>query len=646
MYLARLYIKNYRSIKELDLQFDKGKNVLIGRNNSGKSNIIKALDIVLGETSPTWGRSQNITEDDFYSRKKEENGEVKIYPAEEIIICCELLRDEGEQLNYDELYKCYGFYILAQEKYGPARRMPEKDFPSNASVIFEIDEDKVYKTYVNPKLRNQMTFEQEFDDKYHFAYAFHAIKDEEGNISKDMRFLYRENEESDWVLAFRASVRNQLLQSAIIPSFRDPQNQLRLAHYTWYGKLMKYLTAEHEKSEDLQDAFAKVKEIADGIFKHIREDISKSSLDVLFPDTILEFQFTTEKKDLYKSCSIYVDDGFKSPLIEKGSGIQSAVIIGLFSYYTQHVNTVTSALLCIEEPEIYLHPHGRRVIGNRLDDFLGNNKNQVILSTHSVEFIKPTSGSLNLILVRKDKEGTKCAPIHLRQFNKLLIDDNQNELFFADKVIVCEGYDNYLVRYIAQELFPKRLDEQNVSIISVGGKDRISGLVKLILQLGIKCFILADFDYLLRDKSDDRKKYDTEKDKVKAHESIASLGKEFFMQFCILGEGGEEVFGKLQSLRTKLKQKFEKQFYTAKSVEEFANDELCGILESLRKKGVCILSREIEGFCTDSNFLAPKEKLSLDKIYELSERLGLEGKITDIFDCDEIRVFLEAVFDR
>ncbi len=47
MYLSRLYIRNYRSIKELDLRFEKGKNVIIGRNNAGKSNIIKALNIVL-----------------------------------------------------------------------------------------------------------------------------------------------------------------------------------------------------------------------------------------------------------------------------------------------------------------------------------------------------------------------------------------------------------------------------------------------------------------------------------------------------------------------------------------------------------------------------------------------------------------------
>lgn len=72
MYLSRLFIRNYRSIKELDLIFSKGKNIIVGRNNSGKSNIIRAINIVLGENSPTYYRTDNVTQSDFYSREDSE----------------------------------------------------------------------------------------------------------------------------------------------------------------------------------------------------------------------------------------------------------------------------------------------------------------------------------------------------------------------------------------------------------------------------------------------------------------------------------------------------------------------------------------------------------------------------------------------
>ena len=49
MRIARVHIESYRSIKELD--FEPGIYcVVIGENNSGKSNILRALSIALGES--------------------------------------------------------------------------------------------------------------------------------------------------------------------------------------------------------------------------------------------------------------------------------------------------------------------------------------------------------------------------------------------------------------------------------------------------------------------------------------------------------------------------------------------------------------------------------------------------------------------
>ena len=84
MYLSRIFIKNYRSIRELDLEFSKGKNIIVGRNNSGKSNIIRAIDIVLGERSPTYDKWENIGLGDFYSWKEDEDERSPIKSSNEI----------------------------------------------------------------------------------------------------------------------------------------------------------------------------------------------------------------------------------------------------------------------------------------------------------------------------------------------------------------------------------------------------------------------------------------------------------------------------------------------------------------------------------------------------------------------------------
>ncbi len=647
MYLSRLFIKNYRSIKELDLQFLPGKNILVGRNNAGKSNIIRALDLVLGENSPTWAKSDNVTVNDFYSWKDIIDGNVVTNSVDEFHIWCELRRDVGESLNYEELYKCFGFYLYGEYNQEANQRVPcrvpHADLPNKHNIIFAINaDDNQNKIYINPKLRNQRTFESQFENKHNFAFSFLASKDEDGRIFKEIRFLYRESEKHNWLLSFSAPIRNELLQSAIIPSFRDPANQLRLTNWSWYGKLMKRLTDNHANSQELLEAFGKVKDVADGIFASVKTTVAQSSLEVAFPGTELFFQFNADtQNDLYKNTVIYVDDGFKSQLIEKGSGIQSATIIGLFNYYTKNINTVTSALLCIEEPEVYLHPHARRVISDRLDDFLDGGKNQVILTTHSSEFIRTTSAELNIILVSKEINNTTVGrTLNIREFGDMLVDNNQNEMFFADKVIVCEGEDAYILRLVANELFPKKLDEQNVSVVMVGGKDNLAKMCKLVLKLGLKCFVLADFDYLLRDKSDERNKYE-----AKPHESLLSLGEPFFSQSCIQGETGPDVFQKIQKVRAYLKKTNENGFYCSKKAEEFKDERLLGFLSELRKNGVGVLNTEIEGLVKDVSLLN-HSKVTLETIFDINARLLNGAKITEIFETLEIGEFLEAVLAR
>ena len=88
MHVSRLYIRNFRSIKELDLVLHPGKNVIVGRNNCGKSNIMKALDIVMGDASPDYARSENITLNDFHTYNEiGEEGHATSTIAAELFIC-------------------------------------------------------------------------------------------------------------------------------------------------------------------------------------------------------------------------------------------------------------------------------------------------------------------------------------------------------------------------------------------------------------------------------------------------------------------------------------------------------------------------------------------------------------------------------
>ena len=48
MYITKIYIRNFRNIKEAELCFDKRLNLFVGKNAQGKTNLMEAVSVCLG----------------------------------------------------------------------------------------------------------------------------------------------------------------------------------------------------------------------------------------------------------------------------------------------------------------------------------------------------------------------------------------------------------------------------------------------------------------------------------------------------------------------------------------------------------------------------------------------------------------------
>lgn len=66
MFIQKLEIKNFRSIKELTIE-PKNLCALIGPNSVGKTNILRVLDLVLGEG---WMTKAKVARELFYDQSK------------------------------------------------------------------------------------------------------------------------------------------------------------------------------------------------------------------------------------------------------------------------------------------------------------------------------------------------------------------------------------------------------------------------------------------------------------------------------------------------------------------------------------------------------------------------------------------------
>ena len=110
MYLKRLKLKNYRQFPDVDISFNEGINVLIGKNSSGKSSILEAIDFLLSKDNGYYSAEDIVP----YSMRNQEaiqariDGFFEISELEKESLCailddpkdCEKIRKSHMELIY------------------------------------------------------------------------------------------------------------------------------------------------------------------------------------------------------------------------------------------------------------------------------------------------------------------------------------------------------------------------------------------------------------------------------------------------------------------------------------------------------------------------------------------------------------------
>ena len=475
MIITKVKICNYKSIENMTLEFVEGKNIIVGQNNSGKSNIISAINLVIGEKYPP-----KRFDEKYYFKNND-----YFYIILELSKCCDF--DKTFLKNYN---KKTGIYLLTRdEKYllNSPDELDELQFTSSwktSSQVIELIESSkhIYISLIGKK--NEDTI-----------YTL-TLENNDGNFYK---FKF-----------FASELLSSFITSAIIPSERNLKNELVVNSYSWYGKLIKRVW-EGMKNEEkvlLEQQNQNLTEVTNTIFKNLTNELGKSVRDAI-PYNKLEFKLIQDTKtDYYKGIKILLDDGYYSLLDDKGSGIKSLMIIELFKLYCKKYHKYSSCLI-VEEPEVFLHPQARRVLSKKIDQFLIGNNNQTIITTHSEQFISNFDIKQLTFISKVDGKSVKHKILETdfseKDFQKMnIITKTENsEMYFADTVILVEGGEKYIIKKMFEiykdELF---LDYNNVSLIKVGGKSFFNIYKKMLEKLGKKVFIFADYDNFKNEVND------------------------------------------------------------------------------------------------------------------------------------------------
>ena len=534
MYISQIKIRNFRSLKSVDLSLHPGKNVIIGKNNSGKSNIIKALDYVLGERFPTY---LTIPNEDFHTEIMEgEKIECKSFT-----ILVELKHnDNPRDFNEEELLK-----YSRNTGFIPLEIPIISNYTNDIDDAFHYSDEKY--SNKDKKWGNSAEISSYIQTADTVSIFLKAVREDGGEITKYFGIVLGYGMTKYFIFAPSKNLRESLVTSAIIPAIRSPYSELRVNNYSWYGKMLKnhWLNQNPEKIEEISELNKQINSLANELFGSSLSSVTSQVSNSINASGVQIQLLPKDVREMYKAALVYVNDaGFETTLENKGTGTQSCVIISLFTHYCKMMHK-SGSLLAIEEPECYLHPHARRSLSSTLDSFMvneikGKPDNQVILTTHSAEFIRGTVFE-NVVLIRKNKLGiSECRAItdesrvtNYREKVEKIINSKNAEMFFADGVILVEGGEEHLIPLIAglereAEQADNPLDRYNISVVNVGGKSNFQIYMSLLDGLGIPYYVIADFDVISDGKTllkleDESVMWDFQDDKVNRKQCLVDL---------------------------------------------------------------------------------------------------------------------------
>jgi putative ATP-dependent endonuclease of OLD family len=538
MKLRRLCIHNYRSIKDLEIDVPE-LLTLVGPNNHGKSNILRALEFGLST-------SAKPDSEDFFSFR----------PTDD----CELWVEMTFENLTPQEQKTFQKYLRSDQTVC-VRKTARLDDAANVEVSYNgyIEEPEQWwlKTSAWDRLSSRDKIEQESSAVPELRVLLKGT----GKITKEAIQQFQETYirghradltftealEDGPLLGQKNVAGGVLPEFFLVPAVRDLSDEIKIKTTTVFGRLLqravKDMAARDPRFVELRDqlqnliaglnarpsgppeALSELARLETSLASELTDWGVRVSIEVTPPELEKVFELGTQ---------LHLDDGLKTLAEKKGHGLQRAVIFALVRAWAKALRPAAesgatrprqaseSAIFAIEEPELFLHPHAQRQLLASLAEIAESPEHQVLISTHSTHFIdlehyrriavvtKPTAqdGTQVRQCTRELFEGEDAADRKRRFHMASWINPDRGELFFASKVVLVEGETEKTVfPFLARRI---GCYDPTVTLIDCGSKHNLPLYIDILNAFRIPYCVVHDEDPLPipipADWSDDKRR--------------------------------------------------------------------------------------------------------------------------------------------
>lgn len=390
MKISSLTLKNFRAYNNVFVKFDDNFNVIIGRNDVGKSTILEALEIFFNnETVKIDIGDHNVHVDDTeMSIQVSFRPENKQYTIDTVPtdLKREYLLDENSELTIKKSWDCSKNKLTASslKTYIIANYPIVFKEPLISLKIAELK--KLLDNYEN----NLDIKEIKKNKSSSIRQAIYKVENitecslKEIPIDKEDGKKIWDSLKLDLPLFF-------IFQSdrANKDSDKEVQDPLKAITKSAIGQL----------EQELEQVKEKIRIKAETLGNRTLEKLKEMNPEIA---EVLTPKMTHKAWDSLFSFSFNCDDGI--PINKRGSGVRRLILLNYFRAEAERKNSEErNVIYAIEEPETSQHPDWQVELFNALIELSENSNTQVLLTTHS-----PSLAGLvcpeNILFVYKDDQ--------------------------------------------------------------------------------------------------------------------------------------------------------------------------------------------------------------------------------------------------
>ena len=501
MHITKLSLVNYRNFKNVKLLFNKGINTIIGENGSGKTNLFRAMRLLLDNSMPRF--STKLAEGDFCRAIGDWRGHWIIISLE----FDDIAGDEASQSlflhgvgNAEDEVVSRATYNLIFRPTAYIRQalsqLPTGDLMALENYLGNITIDDYETILTGKSVAN-------FNDP---AIYQSIVGDFEG--VEFPRLL--SNPDIGIRLPNILNMPNEV-SFTFIKALRDVVSDFHSNRTNPLLTLLKRKsgTISQDDFQPIADLIGTLNSDIEGLSEicDVRDDIvttiSDTVGDTYSPNSIsIRSGLTDDAEQLFQSLKLFVaesSDGHEGTINEMSLGGANLLFLTLklLEFKYQQANQSIANFLLIEEPEAHIHTH----IQKSLFDNINYENTQIIYSTHS-SHISEVSNIKNMNIIGfangvcevfQPSSGLEEEQIG---FVQRYLDAIRSNLLFARSVVLVEGdAEEILIPILMKNVLGLSLDEIGITLVNIRSTG-FENIAMLFNEQRIKkrCSIITDLD--------------------------------------------------------------------------------------------------------------------------------------------------------